>query len=65
MYHGSVQEWGFVDGHVAPHTWTYIPAINAGLQASTGIDTAGAYPLPQGNSDYNYMRNGWRFPGWK
>jgi len=65
MYHGGVQEWGFVDGHVAPHRWSYTAAINAGLQASTGSDTAGTYQLPQGTSDYNYMRNGWRFPGWK
>ena len=65
MYHGGVQEWGFVDGHVEPHKWTDQAAINAGLQASTGSDTAGAWTLPTTTSDYQFVRNGWRFPGWK
>ena len=66
MYHVNVNVWGFVDGHVETHKWTYQPAINAGLEASTGLPALGWF-LPNGGAsanDYQYIQRHWRFPGW-
>ncbi len=68
MYHVNVNVWGFVDGHVESHKWTYQAAITAGLEASTGQNTAGQWMLPNGGAsakDYQYIQNRWRFPGWR
>jgi hypothetical protein len=65
MYHINVNVWAFVDGHIETHKWTYQAAINAGLEASTGQDTAGQWPLPTTSTDYQYIRQRWRFPGWE
>jgi hypothetical protein len=37
--------------------------INAGKQAANGVKVSP--PLTIQDSDYYYIHNNWRFPGWK
>ena len=60
--------WAFVDGHIETHQWTYPDAIRVGLEASQGIQfdsSSTPWQLPDTTSDYAYIRNRWRFPGWE
>jgi len=64
MYHGNVSTAGYVDGHAEFHKWRDGILIRYGLSVASG----GAFlppnpPVP--GVDYDYVYNGYRFPGWK
>jgi prepilin-type N-terminal cleavage/methylation domain-containing protein/prepilin-type processing-associated H-X9-DG protein len=66
MYHGDVGTVGFADGHAEGHRWRNALVIAAGKRAANGqnpgIDgTSAATTKP----DSDFIRNGYRFPGWK
>jgi prepilin-type N-terminal cleavage/methylation domain-containing protein len=63
MYHIDVNTWLFIDGHVEPHQWRDLVAIQAGQQASLGEDTL-FFPAATSGFDYNYVQYRLRFPGW-
>jgi prepilin-type N-terminal cleavage/methylation domain-containing protein len=63
LYHGAVNVWSFVDGHVATHTWTDPAILAAGRQAATGAPMRG-FAGPLSGPDYNYVRTHLRFPRW-
>ncbi len=68
MYHGDVGTFGFSDGHATAHKWhdgaivSYGKRISAGTQAPS---TAGPPGAPTSGADYDFIRNGYRFPGWR
>ncbi|MGH7953421.1 MAG: hypothetical protein ACREFE_16115, partial [Limisphaerales bacterium] len=70
MYHGAVGTFGFADGHAEAHKWldpviiAYGDEIAKGtIKPSSGyLDSHGAL---QKGPDYEYIRQGYRFPGWK
>jgi prepilin-type N-terminal cleavage/methylation domain-containing protein/prepilin-type processing-associated H-X9-DG protein len=66
MYHGDVGTVGFADGHAEGHRWRNALVIAAGKRAANGQNpniggTAAATTKP----DSDFIRNGYRFPGWK
>ena len=63
MYHGNVNTFAFGDGHAEYHRWYDGAMINAGKQAANGVKVSP--PLTIQDSDYYYIHNNWRFPGWK
>ncbi len=63
MYHVDGDTWSFIDGHVGTHKWTDPGIIADGQKAAKG-GTMGAFTGPASGPDYNYVRNGLRFPGW-
>jgi prepilin-type N-terminal cleavage/methylation domain-containing protein/prepilin-type processing-associated H-X9-DG protein len=63
MYHGNVSTAGFVDGHAEFHKWTDPDLIGAGKAMAAG--TSDFYPPTKYGPDYDYIYNGYRFPGWK
>jgi hypothetical protein len=67
MCHGNVSTFGFADGHAGFHKWTDGAVINAGTKSAYGTRTSPVSVSPgpvYGDSDYNYIYNGYRFPGW-
>jgi prepilin-type N-terminal cleavage/methylation domain-containing protein len=62
MYHGSLNTFGFADGHSEGHKWTDGGLIAAGL-AAAGTGAGGGTP-PTSGPDYQYIYNGYQFPGW-
>ncbi len=63
MYHGSLNTFGFADGHAQGHKWTDPNLISAGL-AAAGTGAGGGGPLPTSGPDYNYIYLNYRFPAW-
>jgi prepilin-type N-terminal cleavage/methylation domain-containing protein/prepilin-type processing-associated H-X9-DG protein len=64
MYHGDVGTLCFADGHAESHKWS-----DAGLIADfRGVQNGEPpiFPAPGKLSgpDYDFVRNGYRFPGW-
>ena len=62
MYHGNVSTFGFADAHAESHSWHDSALIRAGLDAAKG-NTHSAATSP--GVDYEYLYNGYRFPGWQ
>jgi len=63
LYHGNVSTANFVDGHAESHKWLNGALITAGKQMAQGQN--GFYPPTTYGPDYDYVYNGYRFPGWK
>ena len=61
MFHGNTSTQGYADGHAAQHVWTDSALIQAGLQAARGATIT---PATTGGVDYDFIYNGYRFPGW-
>jgi prepilin-type N-terminal cleavage/methylation domain-containing protein/prepilin-type processing-associated H-X9-DG protein len=66
IYHGNVSTYGFADGHAESHKWLNGNLIAAG-KAAAASGTTGGIPGggPTSGSDYDYIYQGIRFPGWK
>lgn len=64
MYHGDVSTFGFADGHAEYHKWSDSKLIKAGLAAAHNQPTGFPSSTPRSGVDYNYIYNGYRFPGW-
>jgi prepilin-type processing-associated H-X9-DG protein len=64
MYHGNVGSFLFADGHAEAHRWLDGACINAGLQSAFGRDVF-YFSGPSSGPDYSWIREHWRFPGWK
>ena len=62
MYHGNISTFGFADAHVESHKWQNGALIQAGINAAKGISSS--VPATAG-VDYEYVYNGYRFPGWQ
>jgi prepilin-type N-terminal cleavage/methylation domain-containing protein/prepilin-type processing-associated H-X9-DG protein len=63
MYHGNVSTFGYADGHAEAHKWTDGSIIKNGLLAARGVSVTGFHG-PNSGRDYDYIYNGYRFPGW-
>jgi prepilin-type processing-associated H-X9-DG protein len=63
MYHGNVSTTAFVDGHVESHKWINSAIINYGKNVATGGTFSPPNP-PVAGPDYEYVYQGFRFPGW-
>jgi len=62
MYHGNVSTFGFADGHVESHKWVNSALIQSGNDAAKGNTHS---PATSSGADYEYVYNGYRFPGWQ
>jgi prepilin-type N-terminal cleavage/methylation domain-containing protein len=62
MYHGNVSTFGFADVHAESHKWHDSALIQAGLNAARGNTQSLA---TSSGVDYDYVYNGYRFPGWQ
>jgi prepilin-type N-terminal cleavage/methylation domain-containing protein/prepilin-type processing-associated H-X9-DG protein len=68
IYHGNVGTFGFADGHVEAHKWVSDKLIAYGKGVAAGTVSPSqnhpGFPIP-GQPDYDYVHDGYRFPGWK
>lgn len=64
MYHGNVSTASFADGHVEPHKWSDGAIVSYGKIIALGTGSFSP-PTTTYASDYDYVYNGYRFPGWK
>jgi hypothetical protein len=64
MYHIDSDTWAYVDGHVGVHKWFDQRIITAGQEGAKGMGVAG-FTGPNSGTDYNFVRMGLRFPGWR
>jgi prepilin-type N-terminal cleavage/methylation domain-containing protein/prepilin-type processing-associated H-X9-DG protein len=64
MYHGNVSTVAFADGHVESHKWTDGSIIDNGKKAASG-GTVTSFNGPSSGVDYQYVYQGYRYPGWK
>ena len=64
MYHGNVSTVAFADGHCESHKWLDGSIIGAGKQAASGVAVP-SFTGPTSGSDYQYVYQGYRYPGWK
>jgi prepilin-type N-terminal cleavage/methylation domain-containing protein len=68
MYHGDIGTFGYADGHAIGHKWLdgaiiqYGKSISAGTMppSTTYLDGKAKTSGP----DYDFIYNGYRFPGW-
>jgi prepilin-type N-terminal cleavage/methylation domain-containing protein/prepilin-type processing-associated H-X9-DG protein len=69
MYHGNVSTASFVDGHAESYTWGDSDIIRYGLSAAAGDPSFNFTPPggspPKYSADYEYIYQGYRFPGWQ
>ena len=70
MYHGNGSTASFVDGHAEYHKWLDGALINYGTQVAkcvnlNSIPTPPITPGPTPPIDYEYVYQGFRFPGWR
>jgi len=68
MYHGNVGTFGFADAHVEAHKWMDGAIINYGKQIALGNTTPSSAGPPgalTSGRDYQYIHDGYRFPGWQ
>ena len=63
MYHGNVSTFGFADAHVEAHKWTDAYLVAWGIAKAKGGTTPSGTP-PTSGRDFDYIYNGYRFPGW-
>ncbi len=64
MYHGDVSTAAFCDGHAESHRWTDASIIAAGKRAASGVAVT-SFAGPNSGVDYNYVYQGYRYPGWR
>ena len=64
MYHNNVNTASFVDGHAASHKWIDSAIVNYGKSVAAGGTLTPPNP-PNAGPDYEYIYQGYRFPGWK
>ena len=64
MYHGNVSTAAFCDGHAEAHRWTDASIINAGKLAASGTSVP-SFTGPASGMDYQFVYNGYRYPGWQ
>jgi prepilin-type N-terminal cleavage/methylation domain-containing protein len=62
MFHGNVSTFAFSDGHAESHKYLDPKTIAAGVGAANGNGNGGAWN--PGTPDYEYMYEGYQFPGW-
>ena len=66
MYHGKVSTFVFADAHAESHKWHDPTLIQAGINVTKGgsVPWGSTYSGVAG-PDYDYVYNGYRFPGWQ
>ncbi len=66
QYHINQNIYGFADGHSERHRWNNPVIISYGLQAASGLPMpTTTFPGPVSGADFQYVHDGYRFPGWK
>jgi prepilin-type N-terminal cleavage/methylation domain-containing protein/prepilin-type processing-associated H-X9-DG protein len=69
MYHGNVSTAAYCDGHADFHKWIDGTIIFWGKQAASGKPVPNSWsspgPGPTKGSDYQYVYQGYRYPGWR
>jgi prepilin-type N-terminal cleavage/methylation domain-containing protein/prepilin-type processing-associated H-X9-DG protein len=66
MYHGDVGTVGFADGHAEGHRWRNALVTAAGKRAANGQNpNLGGTSAAATKPDSDYIRQGYRFPGWR
>jgi prepilin-type N-terminal cleavage/methylation domain-containing protein len=65
QYHVDQNTYGFSDGHSERHRWNNAAIISYGLQAASGSPMPTTFPGPVSGPDFQYVHDGYRFPGWK
>jgi prepilin-type N-terminal cleavage/methylation domain-containing protein/prepilin-type processing-associated H-X9-DG protein len=64
MYHGNVSTAAFCDGHAESHKWTDGSIITDGKKAAAGVAVP-SFTGPSSGVDYQYVYQGYRYPGWR
>jgi len=64
MYHGNVSTCAFTDGHSEYHRWTDANVVAAGKRAASGVAVP-TFTASVISADYDYVYQGYRYPGWK
>jgi prepilin-type N-terminal cleavage/methylation domain-containing protein len=67
IYHGNVGTFGFADSHAESHKWLNGDLIAYGKGVANGTVTpSSSHPsFPTSGVDYQYIHDGYRFPGWQ
>lgn len=63
LFHGSFSSFAFADGSVGTRQWLNAGIINAGLAAARS--QAALFSAPTSGSDYQFVHERYRFPGWQ
>jgi len=64
MYHGNVSTTAFCDGHAESHKWLDGSIVAAGKKAASG-GVVTSFTGPSSGVDYQYVYQGYRYPGWR
>jgi len=64
MYHGNVSTSDFADGHAEFHKWVDGTLVAYGKSVAVGGVLTPPNP-PKAGPDYEYVYEGFRFPGWR
>jgi prepilin-type N-terminal cleavage/methylation domain-containing protein len=67
IYHGNVGTFAFADAHVESHKWLdgNLIAYGKGVAAGTIKPSTSHSGFPTSGPDWQYIHDGYRFPGWQ
>ena len=64
VFHGTVSDFSFLDGHVESHKWHDGPTIKAAVDSANGIDSFYWAGGGSANPDFRWVWNNFRHEGW-
>jgi prepilin-type N-terminal cleavage/methylation domain-containing protein len=64
MFHGNISTVAFTDGHAEGHKWMDGTIVDAGVKAAKGVAVT-SFAGPTRGRDYDYVYQGYRYPGWR
>ncbi|MDR3458210.1 MAG: prepilin-type N-terminal cleavage/methylation domain-containing protein [Verrucomicrobiae bacterium] len=64
QFHLNTSNFALADGHADRHRWTDGRLINNGLTIARGVNP-GVFTGPSSGSDYSFIHDYYRFPGWQ
>jgi len=64
QFHINTSNFGLADGHADRHRWTDSRILAKGADIGRGVNP-GLFTGPSSGSDYDFIRDIYRFPGWQ
>ena len=64
QFHLNTSNFALVDGHADRHRWTDSRILSSGLALGRGVNP-GLFTGPSSGTDYSFVHDSYRFPGWQ
>jgi prepilin-type N-terminal cleavage/methylation domain-containing protein len=64
QFHINTSNYALADGHTDRHRWSDNRILTSGLTIARGVNP-GVFTGPSSGTDYDFIRNLYRFPGWQ